>query len=287
MRLRLDDLAVFVAGWDPKPDQVRTIAKTLDLGLDALVFVDDNPIEREAMRQLCPEVDVVTLPDEPALFARALSQYLLFETPALTGEDARRTEQYRARAGAAALEASATTLEEFLESLEMEATITPVAEADLERVVQLLGKTNQFNVTSRRHSRGQVERLVADPANLHLTLRLRDRFADHGLVGVILAVGRGAELDIDTWLMSCRVLGRTAEQAMLSVLTAWALSADYRTVRGTYVPTAKNAIVADLFERSGFRAAGDDRGVTTWEYDLATQGPVESPYIAIRQGEPA
>jgi FkbH-like protein len=281
MRLRLEDISVFVANWESKPDQLRQIAKILDIGTDALVFVDDNPVEREAMRQLCPEIDVVALPADPALYARALSQHLALEPASFTVEDTRRTEQYRARAEAARLEASASSLDEFLESLEMRAVVKPIDDLDLERVVQLMGKTNQFNLTNRRHGRAQVERFVADPDCVHLTLRLADRFTDHGLVSVLVATRDGDALDIDTWLMSCRVIGRTVEAQVLQALSARALAAGCTRLRGTYVPSAKNGMVADVYGRFGFQLLGTaEDGTTTWEYDLEGKGPVQNRFIA-------
>jgi FkbH-like protein len=280
MRIRLDDVALFVANWESKPDNLRTIAERLGIGLDALVFVDDNPVEREAVRRLLPEVDVIDLPADPALYPRALADYLLFETADFTEEDASRTEQYRARAQAAELEAGHVSLEAFYRSLEMQATVTPFDEADLPRIAQLLGKTNQFNLTTRRHGPAALRAFVDDPRCVHLALRLRDRFADHGLVSVMIAVEDGGCLDIDTWLMSCRVIGRTVEAEMLAQLCQRAAERGCRFLRGTYVPTAKNGMAKDVFERFGFEREKEDDGVTTWLYDLEASGAVASPFIA-------
>jgi FkbH-like protein len=281
MRIRLDDVAAFVANWEPKPDNLRRIARQLDLGLDALVFVDDNPVECEAVRRFVPEVDVVALPPDPADYVRAMSRYLLLEASAFTAEDAARTEQYRARAAVAALEERTGSLDGFLRSLAMRAVVRPFDEARLPRIAQLIGKTNQFNVTTRRHGVAQLRAFMADPRCVHLALRLRDRFADHGLVAVLIARAEGERLDIDTWLMSCRVIGRTAEAAMLSELCAAAARRGCRVLRGTYVPTAKNGMVADVFERHGFVRTGAEQGTTTWEYDLGALGPVENRYIEV------
>ncbi|MEX5633429.1 HAD-IIIC family phosphatase [Parafrankia sp. FMc2] len=278
MRLRLGDIAMFSASWDDKPTQIRRIAHTLGIGLDALVFVDDNPAEREVVRQLLPEVDVIALPRDPHEYVRALADYPFFEPGLLTSEDTARTEQYRARAQAAELAASASSLEEFHRGLEMTATVVPLDELTLPRVVQLIGKTNQFNLTTRRRGVAEVAELAADPSSVVLCLRLADRFADHGLVAVVIArqqretgaaagavagagAGDSAEadltvLDVDTWLMSCRVIGRTLEDEIAGLIVAEARRLGCAAVRGHYLPTAKNALVADLYPRLGFGPIG-------------------------------
>ena len=251
MVLSLDDVAVFSASWDDKATQLRRIAETLGLGLDSLVFVDDNPAEREVIRQLVPEVDVVALPADPAGYVRALADYPLFEPAALTAEDA-------ARARTAELQQEAGSVEDFLRSLEMTATVEPLDEVTLPRVAQLIGKTNQFNLTGRRRSLAEVTALAGDPDCVTVCVRLGDRFADHGLVGVLIGFARAdGTLEIDTWLMSCRVIGRTLEHEMLAELVRRAAERGCTQVRGTYVRTAKNALVADLYLRLGFRPATD------------------------------
>ena len=275
--LRLEDVAVLRAGWQDKPTVVREIAATLGIGEDALVFVDDNPAEREAVRQLVPAVDVVALPAEPSGYVAALAAYPFFETDALTAEDAARTAQYRARAQAAAQREAAGSLTDYLLSLDMHAEVAPLGPENVERVAQLLGKTNQFNLTTRRHSRADVEAFALDPDRTAQVVRVRDRFADHGVVGVLLAQRRpgpdGDVLDVDSWLLSCRVIGRTLEEEMAAVLVATARDLGCARIRGTYVPTAKNAQVADLYPRLGFAPAGEQDGTTAWELDLGAQGP--------------
>jgi FkbH-like protein len=282
MRLRLDDVAVFVANWEPKVEALRTIARTLNIGLDSLVFVDDNPVERQAIRQLLPEVDVVTLPPDPSQYVRTLSGYLHFETATFTAEDGRRTEQYRARARSIELEASAESLEDFLRSLEMTAAIEPFNDFDIPRIAQLVGKSNQFNLTTRRHSTQQLDAFRADPDCIHFSLRLRDRFTDHGLVGLMIAFVQGTVLEIDSWLMSCRVIGRTVEAEMLAHLSRRALDRGCSVLRGRYIPTAKNALVRDIFPRFGFEQVDDVEGTTTWSYDLRTRGAIRNGFIARR-----
>nr|MDT0666252.1 methoxymalonyl-ACP biosynthesis protein FkbH [Micromonospora sp. DSM 115978] len=175
MQLKLDDVAAFSASWDDKPTQLRRIAQRLGLGLDSFLFVDDNPAEREVVRQLVPEVDVLALPSQPHDYVRALAAYPYFETAALTAEDAARTAQYQARAKTAELAESATSLADFHRSLDMTATIAAVDSVSLPRVAQLVGKTNQFNLTGVRRGAAEIAAFAADEQSLVLGVRLADR----------------------------------------------------------------------------------------------------------------
>ena len=279
MAISLDDIAAFVANWDDKPTNLRRVAEMLNIGLDALVMVDDNPAERQIVRQLTPEVDVVVLPSHPSGYVRALAHYLYLEPAAFTQDDRSRTAQYRARAEALELESSASSIEDFYRSLKMRATIAPFDELNLLRIVQLIGKTNQFNVTTRRHDDRTVRRMMADENVVDLFLKLEDNLADHGLVAVLIAVRDGSVLDIDTWLMSCRVIGRTVELALAASLCRRASELGCSTLRGTYVPSTRNAIVADLYPRLGFGLVSDDDGVTIWEYDIEAKGAIRSEFV--------
>lgn len=280
MRLKLDDFAIFIANWEPKPDNLERIAKGLDLGTDALVFVDDRPNEREAVRQAIPEVDVLAIPEDPAGYIHALAAYPYFEMSAFTADDGRRAEQYRARAQAAELEARASTLEDFWEDLEMRASIGGFDELHMPRVVQLIGKTNQFNLTTRRHSSADVESLIARDDNIHFYVELSDRFGDHGLVAVVICCRAGDRMEIDTLLMSCRVIGRSVEAMILSEITSRAIEKGCTEVRGVYRKTAKNELVADLYPRLGFEQEGEDAEGSTWIYDL-TNGPIPNGFISV------
>jgi FkbH-like protein len=282
MVLKLEDLAMFVANWERKSDNIKTIAKTLNIGLDSLVFIDDNPVEREVIRQFLPEVEVLPLPRDPAGYARALADYLMFETSSFTKEDAEKTEQYRAKAQISQLEAAAGSIEDFYRSLQMQAVVQPFDELHLPRIVQLLGKTNQFNLTTRRHTMQAVRQFMADPNCAHFYLKLRDRFTDHGLVSMIIARKDGDVMDIDTWLMSCRVIGRTVEAELLSQVSAAAQRLGCTTIRGTFIPTAKNEMVKEVFGQYGFAKVSTAADCTTvWQYDLAAQGPIVNGFIEL------
>lgn len=252
MVLEREHFAAFEASWDPKPVAIARIATTLRLGLDSFVFLDDNPAEREAVRQALPEVEVVELPDDASGYVQALEAGLWFETAALTAEDAARAEQYQVEAARRSAASEFTDLGGYLRSLEMKADTRRVDEADLDRVVQLLGKTNQFNLTTRRHGAEVVRGWVEAPRAVPLTVRLVDKFGDHGLVAVVLGVPEDDALRIDTWLMSCRVIGRTLEHYTLRQVAAEARAAGFTRLWGEYLPTAKNEQVADLYDRLGF-----------------------------------
>ena len=279
MRLKLGDIALFIANWESKPDNIRKIAKTLQIGLDSMVFVDDNPVEREIVRKFLPEVEVIPLPDDPSYYVRALSQYLMLETNSLTAEDSQRTDQYRARAQIHELQSAAGSIEDFYRSLQMQAIVTPFEASQLPRIVQLIGKTNQFNLTTRRYSMPQLEAFVQDASCVHLALRLRDRYADHGLVSLIIARQQGTMLDIDTWLMSCRVIGRTVEATMLEHLCRCAARLGCTSLQGTYIPTEKNAMAADAYAKCGFERVGQNGGQEIWSYDLVAQGLITNQFV--------
>jgi FkbH-like protein len=273
MVLGLDDIAAAEINWEPKGTTIRRIAETLSLGLDSFVFFDDNPAEREQVRQAIPEVAVAEVPAEPAEYVRALEAGLWFEAAALTEADAARAEQYAVERMRRELQQTAGSMEDYLRSLEMRADVREIDEADLMRVVQLLGKTNQFNLTTRRHGREDVLRLIATADAIGLTVRVEDRFGDHGLIGVLIAVPAEAEpgtLRVDTWLMSCRVIGRTVEEYFVVELLERARRLGYRRIVGEYIPTKKNALVSELYDRMGFRRveAGSDGSV---HYELEVE----------------
>lgn len=282
MRLSLDDFAAFLATWEDKSTQIRRLSEQLSLGLDAFVFVDDNPFEREAVRSALPEVEVVPLPAEPAGYVAALATHPALEPAAFTAEDARRTEQYRALASAAESSTAAPDRESFLRGLEMVAAFEPVGEANLKRVVQLIGKTNQFNLTTRRHGAADVTAMLARPGAVGLALRLRDLFADHGLVGVLLAVPDGNDLRVDAWLMSCRVLGRGAELVTMRVLAEAAAAQGRRWLVGEFVPSERNDPASRAYADCGFRALGESGGAATWALDLEADRVPDPGLIAVQ-----
>lgn len=181
------------------------------------------------------------------------------------------------------LQASATNLSDFYRSLDMKAMVAPFDNFHLPRIAQLIGKTNQFNLTTRRHGMPQLQAFVKDPNCVHFYFRLRDRFADHGLVSLMIALRNANVLEIDTWLMSCRVLGRTVEAAMLQSLFEQAQALSCTSVRGRYIPSAKNAPAKDVFHKFGFKLVEESNGSSVWKYDLTVQQPITNEFIEVVQ----
>ena len=280
MRLRPEHLAAVVADWRPKSEQLRELASRLSLGLESLAFVDDNPAERLEVRRALPEVDVVDLPVNPSDYVAALAGRPTLEPGRLTAADRQRNASYAGLRAAAELRERAGSLEHFLEDLAMEAVVQPVDETVLPRVAQLLQKTNQFNLTTRRRTAQEVAALAADPRWVCRWLSLRDRLADHGIVGVGLAELRGDEAVVDTLLLSCRVIGRTAERLLLSELGRAAADAGCTTLIGGYRATDRNALVADLYLQLGFAPQGVVDGEQRYSLPLATLDKLATRHIA-------
>jgi FkbH-like protein len=274
MVLREQDFSVFLANWKPKEENLREIAATLNIGLDAIVFVDDNPAERARVRQNLPEVEVVDLPADPALYVSTLSRLALFETLAITGEDRARAASIRQNAARQALASSAAGVDDYLAQLEIQVQLAPCDEANLPRVMQLINKTNQFNLTTRRRTDAEVRALLAAGAYAQ-AMRAGDRFGDSGLTGVLIAVPENGGLRVDTWLMSCRVLGRRLEEVMFAALVRYAAEHRYTHIRGEYIPTAKNSQVADLYPRLGCTPAGAEGQSSFFHWDAGK--PFASP----------
>ena len=259
MLLKRDDFAAFAANWDDKATNLQRIAKELSLGLDSFVFLDDNPLERALMRSRLPEVTVPECGGAPWEMLAALRRGMYFEAVAITEEDRARHAVYRGNTARAVAEQSAPSLESFLSGLEMRARHGPVDAMTLPRVTQLINKTNQFNLTTRRYTEEQVRAMASSPDWWCRWFRLDDRFGDHGLIGVILARKDPLQWRVDTWLMSCRVLGRRMEDFMGACLLSAARDEGAAAVVGEYVPSEKNVLVRDLYRRIGFepRPGGD------------------------------
>jgi FkbH-like protein len=270
--LSVGDFSAFVANWAPKPDNLRAIAAALGIGLDALVFVDDNPAEQALVSRELPEVAVVRATHVTEL-AGLLEREGYFEPFTVGAEDLSRAAYLTANAARQAALASVVSAGDYgayLDSLEMTAEIGPITAAYVERVAQLVNKTNQFNLTTRRYTQAQVETLARDPQCIALYGKLSDRFGENGLVSVVFGRRDGSELHIDAWLMSCRVLKRSFELAMLDALVSAARRRGIEALVGRYTPSPKNAMVAGHYEALGFQRAGEeDAGVTVWRLPLS------------------
>ena len=254
MVLKRSDIASFIANWRDKPANLRAIADDLNIGIDSLVFVDDNPFERELVRRELPMVAVPEISEDPATYAQTLADAGYFEALALTDEDRSRSVQYQNNRQRNELKASATDLESYLRGLEMRLLWRRFDKLGLNRTVQLINKTNQFNLTTRRYTEADVLGVMADARAFGVQLRLVDRFGDNGIIAI--AIGRlldDADVLLDTWLMSCRVLGRQVEPTTLNLVAAMAQRLGGRRLIGEYIPTAKNGMVKDHYPTLGFQ----------------------------------
>ena len=269
MVLKLDDIACFVANWTDKATNLREIARELNIGLNSLVFLDDDAGQRALVRQLLPEVAVPETPPDPSDVISVLERHRYFQVVSVGDEDLGRTALYRANAERQSSMRASASVEDFLSTLDMKAEVERVAETNIQRTAQLIGRTNQFNLTTRRHPLATVQSIAEDPGWVTRTVRLADRFGDNGLISVVLAEKQGDVLSVDTWLMSCRVLKRGVENVVMNELHSWARSNGVATIRGEYIPTAKNGIVADHYDKLGFElveSGGDGR--TVWQLQV-------------------
>ncbi|MGU3666180.1 HAD-IIIC family phosphatase [Methylobacterium sp. A49B] len=283
MALRRKDIACFVANWDDKAANIRAIARRLNIGLDSLVFVDDNPFERNLVRTELPMVAVPEVPDDPALVPQCLADAGYFEGVVLTEEDRDRTAQYRQNAEREAALDGATDIAAYLRSLDMVLAWSHFDTTNLARIVQLINKTNQFNLTTKRYGEDEIRALMADPEAVGLYFRLTDRFGDNGLIAVVIGLRRGAELVLDTWLMSCRVLKRRVEEATLEVIAAEAERLGAAALVGAYRPTPKNGMVRGHYEQLGFRLAEEAQdGTTRWRLDLGGRQRPDLPMQLVK-----
>lgn len=280
--LRREDFAAFVCSWDDKATGLRRIAQELNLGLDATVFVDDNPAERALVQQLVPEVAVVDIGTDPAQFIQRLEAGHWFDQQAYTEVDLGRHAAYAALGQARAAKTSSADIGSYLEGLAMQGRAAPALAQDLPRLAQMELKTNQFNLTTRRYTQAQLLAQMQQPDRLVLAFHLKDRFGDHGLVGSLLAVREADALRIDSWLLSCRVFSRGAEAFILRALVRWAREHGASTLVGEYLASARNAVVADLYARLGFAALSDDG--RWWQRELAA--PLDDLVSAIAEASP-
>jgi FkbH-like protein len=282
MVLKEEDISCFIANWNDKAGNLRELAKRLNIGLDSVVFIDDSPFERNLVRELAPEACVPEMPTDPADYVPYLESLNLFETTQFSDEDRKRAEFYRANALRESEQHRFATVDDYLVSLEAEAVVERFDEQHLPRIAQLVQRTNQFNLTTIRHSAEELRGFAKDPAYLPLYATLRDRFGDNGLVSVVIAKQDGSALDIVTWLMSCRVISRRLEEFVLDHLVHAAKEAGLGEIHGRYVPSKKNGLVARHYEKLGFRLVEElADGSTTWTLSVADHVPSGAP---IKQG---
>ena len=258
MVLRLDDIAVFVANWENKADNIRLIKNILNIGFDSMVFLDDNPFERNIVRENIPDITVPELPEDPADYLEFLYNLNLFETASFSNEDGERTKQYQVEAKRNVLEKSFTNEDDFLKSLNMISIVTPFNKFNIPRVAQLSQRSNQFNLRTVRYTEADIELCAVADDIFSFSFTLEDKFGDNGLICVIILKKENIDtLFIDTWLMSCRVLKRGMEHFVLNTIVAFAKERGYQYLKGEYLSTAKNEMVKDHYFRLGFLPTDD------------------------------
>jgi len=279
MLLRPHHFAALRINWNDKAASLREIAAELNVGVDSLAFLDDNPVERQRVRGELPEVMVIDLPEDPWKYATTIRECPFFERLALSEEDRHRTEYYTAEKQRVALESSSSTREDFLRSLEQVAEIAAVNPQTLARVAQLTQKTNQFNLTTRRYSEQQVTAMADDPACQVLSIRVKDRYCDNGLVGVAVTRDAGDACTIDTFLLSCRVIGRGVEAAFLAHMAEQARLRGKARLEGWFLPTKKNAPAREFYSSHGFEQVREEPQGSLWVLDLETKAAAWPDWI--------
>jgi len=268
MLLRREHFAAVRINWNDKVQGLRELAAELNVGTDALAFLDDNPAERERVKAEMPEVTVLEVPQDPSQFAAVILDCPLFERLTVSSEDQQRSAIYAAQQQRSQAEQSFQSKEEFYEFLEQEAEIAPVQPMTLARVAQLTQKTNQFNVTTQRYTEQQISQMSARSDYDVLAIRVQDRYGDNGLVGVAITRTQRDECVIDTFLLSCRVIGRSVETAMLSEVASRARARGCKKLIGRFLPTKKNAPARDFFRQHGFTLRSQSEQESVWELDL-------------------
>ena len=284
MLLKLEDIACFIANWEDKASNMRAIASALNIGIDSLVFFDDNPAEREIIRQFCPEVTVIDVPEEPEKYIRALDGAAPFEWAEITEEDRKRADSYRANSEREALQSSFVDYNEYLKALEMEGECGFVGEAEKDRFAQLINKSNQFNLRTMRYTGSEIAELMNDREVRCIYVTLKDKFTGYGIIScIILKLLEDSDISdkkvcfIDTWCMSCRVLKRGVEDMAFNFVAKTAREMGTDILAGEYIPSAKNAMVKDLLKGFGFtRLENKDRQLYTYELDKV---PDKKTYI--------
>jgi FkbH-like protein len=273
MTLRAEDFVRLVANWRPKTENLTELAAALNIGVDSFVFVDDNPYECGLVRLDQPGVAVIGVTEEPAWHLDKLLRDGWFDSLELTAEDRDRLGMYRAEAARQEFLGSVESLEDHVRQLGVKVRLATATEQDVTRLAQLTLKTNQFNMTTRRLQAAEVRELMADPAATVLAIHASDMFGDNGLVGTVFLRRDGDVVQLENFILSCRVFARGIEQACLAAILEQARAAGATDVLGYYRPTAKNAKVKEFYPRNGFVVRQDDEGALTFGHDLADITP--------------
>lgn len=279
--LKPDDFICIKANWDPKSINLVNTAKELNLLPESFVFVDDNPAEREIIKTQVPGVAVPEIGSVEE-YVRVIDHAGYFEVTKLSSDDAKRNQMYKENAKRAELEASFTDYGEYLDSLEMKAEIKNFESVYMDRIAQLSNKSNQFNLTTRRYTRAEIEEIAQSSEYIEIYGKLSDKFGDNGVVSVVIGHKNGDVLDMDLWIMSCRVLKRDMEYAMMDELVKQAKTAGIKEIHGHYYPTAKNAMVKDFYGQMGFTKTEEDSDKNAlWTYILEDEYNIKNHHIKV------
>jgi FkbH-like protein len=279
MLLREEHIAVFQANWHDKATNLTAIAEDLDIGTDALVLLDDNPVERAYVRSVLPEMGIPELPEDPALYPRALLFGGYFEAVTFSHEDRIRAESYQANARRAQLKTQIGDVSQFLASLDMAISFAPFDQSGRSRIAQLINRSNQFNLTTRRYSDNEIAGMEADPGLFTLQVRLADRFGDNGMICVVICRDRPDAWEVDSWIMSCRVLGRRVEEAVLAEIVHAAVAAGKTAIVGDYIDSGRNGLVREHYQKLGFSRAGGEEGRARWRLEIARFAAPALPFV--------
>jgi FkbH-like protein len=287
MILKEDDVVAFRVNWDDKAANIKAISDAIDLGLDSFVFLDDNPAERKRVRDALPSVAVPELPEDVGDWLPVFQAAGYFEQTGFSKEDAQRAGFYKANALRAAQMERIGNHDDYLRSLGMTLSIAPFDEAGRKRIAQLISKSNQFNLTTRRYSEAEIAALQSKPDAITIQARLDDIFGDNGMISVVICRQTGQRLEVDTWLMSCRVLGRRVEEAILQYVVEQSRLRGVTEIIGRYIPTARNGLVRDHFAKLGFDRIDEQAGgETTWRLSIDGYCDRELPLRVNLQRQP-
>ncbi len=279
--LHTDDFVSFKANWEPKDRNLVEEANELNLLPESFVFVDDNPAEREIIRQSIPGVAVPEV-GQVESYIRTIDRAGYFEVTKISDDDLKRNEMYQANAKRSSLQTSFADYGDYLKSLEMVGTIKPFEDIYMSRIAQLSNKSNQFNLTTRRYTQAEIEEISANENYITLYGKLEDKFGDNGVVSVLIGQIKGTELHMDLWLMSCRVLKRDMEYAMMDELVRQAKAKGITSIIGYYYPTAKNSMVKEFYGQLGFEKTSEDEAGSTWKFSITDNYNCKNNYIEVK-----
>lgn len=286
--LKAEDFASFVANWEPKNVNIRRIASELNIGLDSLVFIDDNPAERAIVRESVPEVSVPEVDGGNVYsYINAIEINGYFDTVGISDDDRKRSDTYRQNAERAKLEHSTANYDDFLASLEMTAELSPFRDIYFDRIAQLTNKTNQFNLTTKRCTLAEIKAMSTNDKYITLSCRLSDKFGDNGIISLMIGERDDAKpekVNVILWLMSCRVLRRGVENLMMNAFAGKARREGFTSIEGRYYKTAKNGMVSGLYKQLGFELESQDGDNTIWSISLNNYEPART-FIKVTESE--